>query len=159
MVDFTDPTTVGFTLLSLGVVMFLLEATMPGFFVGVPATVLVLLGVFALVTPDIDLFTTWAPLLTVAVGVPALFVTIWAYRRMAPPDKAPTTQTAENLVGLVGRVTVPVVSDTTRGKVKLQQQMWSATTDGDAIPEGTVVRVARVDGIMLVVVPVEPEGA
>lgn len=155
MVDFTDPTTVGYTLLSLGVLLFLLEASMPGFFVGVPATILLILGIFALASPDLDLFTTWAPLVVVVVGIPATATTIWAYRRLAPPDKAPTTQTAENLVGLTGRVTVAVAPDNMRGKVKVQHQIWSATSEDSPIPVEARVRILRVEGVVIVVAPVE----
>lgn len=156
MVDFTDPIAVGYALIALGVVMFLIEATMPGFFIGVPATILVLLGVFALVVPDFNIFTVWAPLIVVVVGVPATFVSIWSYRRMAPPDREPTTQTATNLVGLEGRVTVAVNPDDPRGKVKLQQQVWSAMSEGGVVPVDARVRVVRVDGIILIVRPIAP---
>ena len=156
VVDLSDPQTVGYGLVSLGVLMFLLEASMPGFFIGVPATILVLLGVFALVAPDFDIFTQWAPLITIAVGVPATFVSIWAYRKMAPPDQEPTTQTATNLVGLEGLVTVPVQPDAPRGKVKVQHQVWSAISEGDLIPEHARVRIVRVDGVIIVVRPVLP---
>jgi membrane-bound ClpP family serine protease len=154
VVDLSDPQTVGYGLVALGVLMFLLEASMPGFFIGVPATILVLLGVFALVAPDFDLFTKWAPLITVLVGVPATFVSIWAYRKMAPPDQEPTTQTATNLIGLEGLVTVPVQPDTPRGKVKVQHQIWSAVSEGGIIPEHARVRIVRVDGVIVVVAPV-----
>lgn len=154
VVDLSDPHTIGYGLLSLGVLMFLLEASMPGFFVGVPATILVLLGVFALVVPDFNFFTQWAPLITVAVGVPATFVSIWAYRKMAPADEEPTTQTASNLVGLEGIVTVPVTPDAPRGKVKVQHQVWSALSAAGTIPEGAHVRILRVDGVIVVVAPV-----
>lgn len=154
VVDFADPDTVGYGLVALGVLMFLLEASMPGFFIGVPATILVLLGVFAMVVPDFDVFTKWAPLLVVLIGTPAAFVSIWAYRKMAPPDQEPTTQTATNLIGLEGVVTVAVTPGAPRGKVKIQHQIWSATSDADPIPIGSRVRVVRVDGVIVVVAPV-----
>lgn len=153
VLDLSDPDTVGYGLLALGVLMFLLEASIPGFFIGVPATILVLLGVFALVVPDFDLFTKWAPLLVVLIGTPATFVSIWAYRKLAPPDQEPTTQTATNLVGLEGLVTVPVAPGAPRGKVKIQHQVWSATSDAGLIPEGSRVRVVRVEGVIVVVAP------
>lgn len=154
VVDFTDPETVGYGLVALGVIMFLIEASMPGFFIGVPATILVLLGVFALVVPDFDIFTQWAPLVTVLVGVPATFVSIWAYRKLAPPDQEPTTQTGTNLIGLEGVVTVPVTPDAPRGKVKIQHQIWSAISDtAQTIPEHARVRIVRVDGVIVVVAP------
>lgn len=154
MVSLLEAPGLGYSLIAAGVLLFLLEATVPGFFVGVPATILVLLGVFALVVPDINIFTQWAPILAVAIGVPATFVTIWTYRRMAPPDQEPTTQTASNLVGVEGVVTVTVTPDAPRGKVKLRQESWSALSAGAPIPVGARVRVVRVDGVLLVVEPV-----
>lgn len=154
MVDLTDPLTVGYGLVGLGVVLFLVEASMPGFFVGVPASILVILGVFALVSPDFNLFTQWAPLIVVAVGVPATFATIWTYRRMARPDQEPTTATASNMVGREGVVSTRVVADAPRGKVKLEHQMWSAVSVTGEIEPPARVRVVRVDGVILVVEPV-----
>lgn len=154
MVSLLEAPGLGYTLIAGGVLLFLLEATMPGFFVGVPATILILLGVFALVVPDINIFTQWAPILALAIGVPATFATIWMYRRMAPPDEQPTTQTASNLVGAEGVVTVIVTPENARGKVKLRQESWSALSTGALIPPGVRVRVVRVEGVMLVVEPV-----
>lgn len=156
MVNLLEVPGLGYLLVALGVVLLLVEASMPGFFVGVPATILVLLGIFALVVPDINVFTQWAPVLALAGGVPATFATIWLYRRMAPPDEEPTTKTASNLVGLEGLVTAPVTSETARGKVKLQHETWSAMSESGVIPLGARVRVRRVDGVILVVEPVQP---
>lgn len=151
MVDFTDPTTVAYGFLSLGVVFFLIEASMPGFFLGVPASILIILGVVALSVPGFDLFSIWSPLIVVLVGVPATAITIWSYRRIARPDEEPTTQTASNLVGAKGRVTTEVVADKPRGKVKVEHQTWSAMSESGTIPVDAHVRVVRVDGIILVV--------
>lgn len=146
--DIGDPVTVGYGLIALGVLMLLLEATMPGFFIGVPASILIILGVAAFVVPPETFFTVWTPLIVVVVGIPATWVTIALYRKMAPPDQEPTTQTGSNLVGAEGRVTVPVVPDAPRGKVVLQHQVWSAQSDAP-VPEGARVRVVRVDGVIL----------
>jgi membrane protein implicated in regulation of membrane protease activity len=154
MVDFTDPVTVGYGLISLGVIMLLLEASMPGFFIGVPATILIILGVAAFVVPPETFFTVWTPLIVVVVGIPSTWLTILLYRRMAPPDEEPTTMTASNLVGLEGTVTAPVTAAAPRGKVKVKHEVWSAMTDGGTIPLGARVRIVRVDGVILFVEPV-----
>lgn len=155
VVDLTGSVTVGYGFIALGVVMFLVEATMPGFFLGVPASILIILGVIALVVPDFNLFSIWMPLVVVLVGLPATLVTILMYRRMAPPDAEPTTQTASNLAGALGRVTVPVLPDRPRGKVKVGHQEWSAMSESGTIPVDARVRVLRVDGIILVVAPID----
>lgn len=149
-----DATAIGYGLISLGVVMFILEAVVPGFFIAVPATILVILGAAALLVPDFNLFTVYAPLIAIAAGVPATAVTIYVYRKLAPPDRAPTTKSADSLVGLEGVVTVPVIRDAPRGKVKIHQETWSAIARGDAlIPAKSRVRVTAVEGIILVVEP------
>lgn len=155
MVDFTDAITVGYGFIALGVVFFLIEATMPGFFLGVPASILIILGVVALTVPDFTLFSIWAPLIVVLVGVPATALTIASYRRMAPPNEEPTTQTASNFAGALGQVMTAVVPDRPRGKVKVGHQEWSAVSVAGTIPVGAHVRVLRVDGVILVVEPVE----
>lgn len=153
VVDLTDASVVGYGFVALGVIMFLVEASMPGFFLGVPASILIILGVITLVVPDFNLFSVWMPLIVVLVGLPATLITIYTYRRMAPPDAEPTTQTATNLVGLRGRVTVTVIADKPRGKIKLGHQEWSAVSVAGTIPVDTHVRVVSVDGIILVVEP------
>lgn len=155
MVDLTDPQTVAYGFLSLGVIFFLIEATMPGFFIGVPGSILIILGVLALSFPGFDLFSIWSPLIVVVVGVPATAITIWSYRKLAKPDEEPTTQTASNLIGAVGRVTTAVIPDKPRGKVKVGHQEWSAVTQSGTVAVDAHVRVLRVDGIILVVEPVE----
>ena len=142
---------IGYGLIILGILLFLAEALAPGFFMAVPATVLVIVGLFALFSPDIGFFGEWAPVVVIVVGVPATVATLWFYRRMAKPDQAPTTQTAENLVGREGTVTTEVMPDSMRGKVKLGHQSWSATTTGAPIPAHEKVRVVGVDGVILVV--------
>jgi len=153
MVDLADPMTVAYGFIGLGVVFFLIEATMPGFFLGVPASILIILGVLALSVPNFTLFSIWAPLIVVLVGAPATAITIYTYRRMARPNDEPTTQTASNLIGALGQVTTAVVPDKPRGKVKIGHQEWSAVSVGATIPIDAHVRVLRVDGIILVVEP------
>lgn len=144
---------IGYGLIILGILLFLAEALIPGFFMAVPATVLLIVGFLALFSPDLGFFGVWAPIVCIVVGVPATVATLWFYRRMARPDQAPTTQTAENLVGIEGIVTAEVLPDSMRGKVKLGHQSWSATTHGPAIPPHARVRVVAVDGVILIVKP------
>lgn len=151
MVFHTDPLTVGYGLIGLGVVFFLIESTIPGFFLGVPASILIILGVIALVVPDFTIFSIWAPLIVVVVGLPATAITIWSYRKMAPADEEPTTQTGSNLIGALGQVTTEVIADRPRGKVKIGHQEWSAISETGVLPVGAQIRVTRVDGIILVV--------
>jgi membrane protein implicated in regulation of membrane protease activity len=152
-----DAMAIGYGLVTLGVVMFILEALIPGFFIAVPATILVILGAFAILVPDFSIFSIYAPLIALVAGVPAAAITIFTYRRLATPDKSPTTTSADSLVGLEGLVTVPVIHDAPRGKVKIKQEVWSAITRSHhPIPAHQRVRVVSVEGIILVVEPAHP---
>lgn len=143
---------IGWGLIVVGVVLFLLETLSPGFFVAIPATILVVLGVFALVSPEPDTFWRWAPAIAVVVGIPSTLATIWIYRKMAPPTAAPVTLSADTLVGTEAVVTRAIVPRSTVGKVKIGHQIWSATAEAE-IPEGTRVKIARVEGVILTVAP------
>lgn len=150
--DFTDPTTVGWTFITASVVLFLLEATAPGFFVAVPATILMLLGLLAFVAPDIALSPVYAPIIVVVVGVPATLATIYLYRRMAPPEVSQVTTSSDLLTGRTGVVTRVVEPGNSRGKVRIGRQIWSATAD-TPIPEGTSIVVVDARGVILTVTP------
>lgn len=156
MVDLSDPATVGYGLIGLGVLMFLVEALMPGFFIAVPATILILLGVAAFYVP-FDRFLAIAPVVVLAVGVPATAATIWIYRKFAPPSDAPTTRSSDALLGNEAMVTRVVEKDSMKGKVRVGREIWSATTDGAPIPEGSKVRVTKVEGVVLTVQIVQGE--
>ncbi|WP_228372680.1 NfeD family protein [Demequina maris] len=70
----------------------------------------------------------------------------------AKGEGAPQTNTAA-LVGRPARALDEVTE--TRGRVKLNGEVWTARTEDDApaIPEGSEVRVLRIDGATAVVAP------
>jgi len=76
----------------------------------------------------------------------------WLLRRLKA--RMPLVET--NAAALVGRDAVVVSTVTVEGgRVKLNGEVWSARADASqAIPPGTEVRVARIDGATAVVVPV-----
>lgn len=146
--------TVSTAFLVVGILLLLMEAASPGFFVAIPGTILIILGVFALVVPDESVFTFWAPIIAIAVGIPATAITVWAYRRIAPANGPPTTASAETLVGKRGKVTAHVVPDSLKGKVKVESQIWSATA-AEEIAVGSNIEVVDVKGVTLTVRKVE----
>ncbi|HLE96020.1 MAG TPA: NfeD family protein [Candidatus Thermoplasmatota archaeon] len=149
--------TVSTIFLVLGIVLLLIEAMSPGFFVAIPGTVLIILGVFALVVDDQAVFTFWAPIIALGTAIPTTAITVWAYRRIAPANGPPTTMSADALVGKRGQVTTEVVPASMSGKVKVESQVWSATSDR-SIPIGVEVVVTDVKGVTLTVEP-SSEGA
>ncbi|HVL48584.1 MAG TPA: NfeD family protein [Candidatus Thermoplasmatota archaeon] len=150
-----EPATIATAFIILGILLLLIEAAMPGFFIAVPATVLVLLGLIAFAVPEFDLFSWQAPALAFVIGLPATVLTILAYRKMAPATAPPTTMSGDRLVGRECVVTRAIEPTSSKGKVRLGLEEWSATADAP-IEVGARVRIERVDGVILRVAAVEP---
>ncbi len=136
------------TFLVVGIVLLLVEAAAPGFFIGIPATVLIILGVLGLFVPNF-FFTPLAPIIAIAVGAPLTYVVILLYQRLAPPSP-PVTTVGGSLVGRRGVVVRRVVPDSIEGKVNIENQVWSATALSP-IPEGTKVQVVGSRGVHVTV--------
>jgi len=135
---------VGWAMLIVGVVLLLAEMASPGFFIAVPGTVLIVLGIIILLFPQL-LENEWAPLIGVAVAVVAGAATILLYRHIAPGQR-PQATSMDTLVGMVGTVTRQIEPDSIRGKVKIENQVWSATSD-KKITSGARVRVVKSRGV------------
>jgi membrane protein implicated in regulation of membrane protease activity len=132
-----------------GAVLLILEAALPGFFIAIPGTVLVVLGVFGMVFPE--LFFSWiSPLLALVVAIPATILTMMFYKRFAEPEP-PATTVGDSLIGRTGLVikdTIP--HHPTRGKVKVGSQVWSATST-TRIARGKMVKVVGSEGVHIIV--------
>jgi membrane protein implicated in regulation of membrane protease activity len=62
----------------------------------------------------------------------------------------------DSVIGSTGPVTVAIENNTAVGQVKLGAMYWTArSTTGNPIPEGTLVRVDRVEGVKVYVSTVE----
>ncbi len=138
----------GIGFIVLGTLMLLLELNAPGTFLIVPGTVLMVLGVIGILFPDL-LFSWWAPIAAVIVLVPTTLVTIKLYQRLSPPGP-PVTTVATSLVGMKGMVTTDVYPHTLRGKVEIEHDTWSATSE-TMIPKGKLVVVVSSEGVHVVV--------
>ena len=67
-----------------------------------------------------------------------------------------TATNVDAVIGSTGLVTVAVDNVTAAGQVKLGSMVWSArSTSGAPIPEGTLVRADRIEGVKVFVTPVE----
>jgi inner membrane protein len=138
----------GIGFIVLGTLMLLLELHAPGTFLIVPATVLMVLGVIGILFPE-ALFSWWAPIAAVIVLVPTTLLTIKLYQRLSPPGP-PVTTVATSLVGMKGMVTTDVYPHTLRGKVEIEHDTWSATSE-TMIPKGKPVVVVSSEGVHVVV--------
>jgi membrane protein implicated in regulation of membrane protease activity len=138
----------------IGILMLLAEAASPGSFILVPATVLLVLGGVGLLYPD-WLLTWYAPVTAIIVLVPMLVVTIKMYQKLAPPVP-PETTVGSSLVGMKGIVEREVLPNSMKGKVRISNDTWSATSHVP-IPAGKKVVVKSSEGVHVVVEEL-PEG-
>jgi len=140
--------------LIIGILMLLAEAASPGAFIIVPATVLLVLGGIGLVYPD-WLLTWYAPVTAAVLLVPMIIITVLMYQKLAPPAP-PETTVGTSLIGQVGLVEREVVPDSMKGKVRIANDTWSATSKAP-IPAGRKVVVKSSEGVHVVVEEL-PEG-
>lgn len=145
---------ISIVLIVLAVLLFLAEALSPGFFLLVPATVLAILGFIGLIWPEV-LFSWWSPVIAFALLIPMTYLTIRVYQKLAPPGP-PETSVATSMVGREGIVTETVKPNSLKGKVRIQNDTWSATSDHE-IPKGTWVIVFESEGVHVKVKEKEKE--
>lgn len=66
-----------------------------------------------------------------------------------------TATNVDSLVGATGLVTEAIDNVTASGQVKLGAMEWTArSTTGEDIPQGTLIRVDRIEGVKVYVTPV-----
>ena len=144
-----SPQILPWVLIVAGIVFLLIEAVSPGFFMAVPGTALIVLGVFAFFAYDL-LLTPFGVIAAVIGAAAAAVVTILIYRK-ASPDKKPETISKDTIVGKKGRVTVEVTADSISGKVEIDGALWSAKSTRKVIPAGANVVVAASQGVHIIV--------
>jgi membrane-bound serine protease (ClpP class) len=147
---------IGIALLVASVVFFVIELKMPGLGIWSAA------GIAALVLGGLVLFdpaggVRVSPFAIVPMAVfMALFFGIVVAKALSmrhlPPAQGP-----EAIVGREG-VVLPGGLDP-EGVVRVAAEEWKATTAGDPIPEGSKIRVVRLDGLVLTVEPASSEHA
>lgn len=66
-----------------------------------------------------------------------------------------TATNVDSVIGSLGVVTAEIDNLAAAGQVKLGAMTWTArSTDGEKIPEGTEIRVDRIEGVKVFVSPV-----
>ena len=147
--------TIGIALIVIGVLMLLAEIVSPGFFLLVPATVLIILGAIGILVPGFLL--SWAsPVLAVIIIVPAALLTIKFYQRLSP-IAPPETTVGTSLIGATGLVTARILPNSLKGKVKIANDSWSATSQCP-IEVGKHVRVISSEGVHVRVEEIAEDG-
>ena len=67
-----------------------------------------------------------------------------------------TATNVDSVIGSIGLVTASIENVSAAGQVKLGAMVWTArSTSGAPIPEGTLVKVDRIEGVKVFVSPVE----
>lgn len=97
-----------------------------------------------------------APWVSLIVFIGVSLVAMVALQRFVRREDEYQPQVGANrLVGKVATVLEDIDRVTGAGRVRMETELWRATTDGGPIPAGTPVRVTEVRGARLVVEPVD----
>ena len=139
----------GWLLILIGVILLLIEAFNPGFFLAVPGTTLIIIGAVSLLFPEI-FSSTWIILIGIVTALVAAGGSVWLYARITP-DRVPSTISRDSLAGKTGIVTTIVEHENINGKVVIDSVDWSARSAGGSIAVGTKVRVVESVGVHVVV--------
>ena len=134
---------VGWLMVIIGLGLLIVEAAQPGFFVAVPGTTLIVLGVVTLLIPDVA--QDYAPAIIVITALVSSIITITFYRKIAPGQK-PQTTSMDILAGKKGVVMKTVHPGSISGKIEIENRVWSATSDS-VIEEGKKVIVISSEGV------------
>ncbi|HSG80085.1 MAG TPA: NfeD family protein [Acidimicrobiia bacterium] len=109
----------------------------------------------AVVAFVLALFDVEPAIQLVAFIVASLIALWWVMTYVKHEDEEPIRVGANRLLDQHAVVLEPIDRTTGSGRVRMETELWRATTDGPPIESGTEVRVLGVRGARLVVVPVE----
>lgn len=96
--------------------------------------------------------------LQVAVFLAVSAILLTALRPLVRKYVTPklTRTNIDSVIGSTGLVTVAIDNVAAAGQVKLGAMVWTArSTSGETIPEGTLVRVDKIEGVKVLVSPAE----
>ena len=137
----------------LGLLVFFLivEAACPLHLVSLwfAAGSLAALGVYLLGGP------MWLQVTVFLVVSCLLLISLWPLSKKYLTPKLTATN-VDSIIGSTGLVTAAVDNVRAQGQVKLNGMDWTARSTADTpIPEGTLVKVDRIEGVKVFVTPVE----
>ena len=93
----------------------------------------------------------WLQIAVFLVVSGVLLAALWPLTKKFLKPKLTATN-VDSVIGSTGYVTAAIDNMAATGQVKLGAMEWSArSTDGSNIPEGTLVRVDRVEGVKVFV--------
>jgi len=147
-----DPLWIALAFVIVGILMLVAEAVSPGSFIIVPGTVVLVLGLLWMINPAWTL-EWWSIIIVIIVLIPMIIASIKLYQMLAPPAP-PETTVASSLVGRRGVVINEIVPNTITGKVKIENETWSATAPR-RIAVGAPVEVVESRGVHVIVAELE----
>jgi membrane protein implicated in regulation of membrane protease activity len=143
----------GLILALIGVIALGLEFAHPGALLFIPGTVLILGGtIYAFLPLSVSL--SGLGVLIVVIGAIVGGLVEIPYLKWRAPTHKPLSSTSAGFEGEQAIVTVTIVPNTLKGKVRIHSEIWSADAK-TPIPAGTPVRVVKGEGVTLYVEPVE----
>lgn len=97
----------------------------------------------------------WLQVTLFVVVSGALLAMLWPLVRKYVNPKVTATN-IDSVIGSTGRVTAAIDNVAAEGQVKLGAMVWTArSSSGETIPEGTLVKVDRIEGVKVFVTAVE----
>ncbi|MEW5760866.1 MAG: NfeD family protein [Candidatus Thermoplasmatota archaeon] len=150
-----DTWMVGLILTLIGIGCIVVEIATPGqTFALIPGTILIIIGILGMFAPDILFFWQFGPVvITIILLVVICPVTIYFYKIVGKGQK-PQTLVGESLVGKKGVVTKEIEPNVIKGKVRIENTIWSATAD-KKIEVGKNVEVVESKGVHVIVKELE----
>ncbi len=140
----------GWLVVLAGAFFLALEVFSPGFFLLVPGTVLIIIGVLMLL--GVDIFSSnLGILIGIGLAIVAALATVFSYSRLTERSDKPFTMSMDSLVGKEGILTRPADEESMNGKATIEGQIWSARSAQGIIPEGTRIKVVASKGVHIVV--------
>jgi len=144
----------GLLLIVVGVILLIVEMATPGFFIALPGSVFLLIGIMIYYVPWIW-STPWGVVIAVAITICMSALVISIYKQLGRGHKV-LTASVDTMAGKRCLVVEDLVPDDLSGKVKIGTETWSATSD-EPIPSGDEVVVVRGEGVHLIVKRVDSE--
>ena len=137
--------------MALLILFLVVEAACPLHLVSIwfAAGSLAALGVYYLGAP------LWIQITVFLVASCALLACLWPLTKKYLNPKVTATN-IDSIIGAEAYVTAAVDNIRAQGQVKLNGMDWTArSTGGTPIPEGTLVKVDKIEGVKVFVTPVE----
>ena len=140
----------GWLVILAGAFFLAFEVFSPGFFLLVPGTVLIIIGILMLL--GVDIFSSnLGILLGIVLALVAAIATVYSYSRLTVNSDKPYTMSMDSLVGKEGVLTKTADEESMNGKATIEGQVWSARSNRGIIPEGTKIKVISSKGVHIVV--------